>query len=217
MDNLVKYLKFKQEDRILDLACGEGRHAIYLHKLGFDVTGIDLSPRSVDIGNRFVRRYEENRLQFFVHDMREVFAVEEYDYVLNLFTSFGYFDKAGENKKSIQAAAAALKKGGTMVIDFFNTEKVLKKLIPYEKKVVEGIEFTIEKRVETGFITKQISFHHEGKDFSFKEKVKSISQKDFLKYFESAGLKLIDFFGDYHLHQFNRIASERMIFIAEKA
>jgi CRISPR/Cas system-associated protein Cas5 (RAMP superfamily) len=184
--------------------------------LGFDVTGIDYSPRSIDIGNRFVRRYEENRLQFFVHDMREVFAREEFDYVLNLFTSFGYFDKAGENKKAIKAAATALKRNGKMVIDFFNTEKVLEKLVPYEKKTVEGIEFTIEKKVEAGFIVKKISFHHEGKDFRFKEKVKSISQTDFLKYFESAGLKLVDFLGDYHLNAFQEGISERMIFITEK-
>jgi SAM-dependent methyltransferase len=217
MDNLVRYLKFKEEDKILDLACGEGRHSIYLHKLGFDVTGIDYSPRNIEIGNRFVRRYEEERLRFFVHDMREVFAEGKFDYVLNLFTSFGYFDKVGENKKSIQAAAAALKRDGKLVIDFFNTEKVLEKLVPFEKKIIEGIEFTIEKKVESGFIIKNISFHSEGQEFKFKEKVKSIGRKDFLNYFESAGLKLIDFFGDYWLNSFNPDTSERMIYITQKA
>ena len=216
MDNLVNYLGFKNDDKILDLACGEGRHAIYLHKLGYEVTGIDLSPRSIEVAKRFVRRYYERGLEFFVHDMREVFVREEFDYILNVFTSFGYFEKAGENKKAIQAAAAALKKGGKLVIDFFNTEKVIKNLVPFEKKTVEGIEFTIEKKLENGFIIKYIRFSHEGKNFKFKEKVKSISVKDFLKYFDSAQLKVKDFFGDYHLQSYDPDHSDRMIFIAEK-
>jgi SAM-dependent methyltransferase len=216
MDNLVKHLQFTVQDNILDLACGEGRHAIYLHKLGLEVTGIDLSPRNIEVANRFVRRYRESGLQFYVHDMREVFAREEYDYVLNVFTSFGYFDKVGENKKAIQATATSLKKGGKFVIDFFNTEKVIKNIIPFEKKTIEGIEFTIEKKLENGYIKKYISFSDHGKLFKFSEKVKCINERDFFKYFESAQLKVKDFFGSYQLHDYDKEHSDRMIFIAEK-
>lgn len=216
IDHLIKYLPINPEDKVLDLACGKGRHAIYLHKSGYDVTGIDLSPDSIAFANRFTRRFGDEKLNFFVHDMRNVFAIEEFDHVLNIFTSFGYFEKAGENKMAIQAASKALKPGGKFVIDFFNTQKVIENLIPYERKTIEGIEFIIEKKVEGGFISKFISFHDNGKDYRFQEKVKSITQSDFLKYFETAQLKVIDFFGDYHLNTFDPHTSERMIFITQK-
>lgn len=216
IDNLINHLRITSRHKILDLACGKGRHAIYLHKLGYNVTGIDLSPQSIQFANRFTRRFGDEKLNFFVHDMREVFAVEEFDQIFNIFTSFGYFEKAGENKKAIRAAAAALKPGGIFVLDFFNTKKVLENLVPYEKKTVEGIDFLIEKKLEDGFISKSISFSEKGEKYCFKEKVKSITEKDFLKYFDAAKLKVIDFFGDYHLNDFDPKSSERMIFITQK-
>ena len=64
------------------MACGKGRHAIYLNQKGYDVTGIDLSPQSIAIA----KESENEKLHFAVHDMREVFQANTFDFVLNLFT-----------------------------------------------------------------------------------------------------------------------------------
>src|SRR5690606_8758177 len=87
LDNLIAKLQPKPDARILDLACGRGRHAVYLRTKGFDVTGVDLSPENI----RLAATTAGERLHFYVHDMRYLLLSNYFDLVLNLFTSFGYF------------------------------------------------------------------------------------------------------------------------------
>ena len=84
---LVEHLKPAKGSRMLDIACGRGRHSRTLSSMGFDVTGIDLSPSSIE----FAKKIETGKLEFFVHDMRLPFRANYYDYAFNFFTSFGYF------------------------------------------------------------------------------------------------------------------------------
>ena len=108
IQNLSQHLDFQQKHKILDLACGKGRHSIYLNKLGFDTVGVDLSEESI----HFAKQFENERLKFVKHDMRNVFRAETFDYVLNMFTSFGYFATEAENLTAISATAKSLKKEG---------------------------------------------------------------------------------------------------------
>jgi len=213
IDNLCLHFRFNMDHHILDLACGKGRHSIYLNQKGFRVTGIDLSPENI----RYARKYANESLDFFEHDMRKVFREEEYDFILNLFTSFGYFDTKKENQQAISAAAAALKPGGHFLIDFLNPYCIIHNLVPSEEKLIDGIEFHVSRQVsEDGFILKDIQFTTDGDSFKFQEKVKAIRQVEFRQYFENAGLKVIKMFGDYNLTDYNRERSVRMIFILEK-
>src|SRR5687768_1289478 len=84
VENLLKTLAPAPGARFLDLACGRGRHARFIHRRGFDVTGLDLSTASI----ADARLFEEPGLRFAVQDMRHPFP-GTYDYILNLFTSFG--------------------------------------------------------------------------------------------------------------------------------
>lgn len=213
INNLNAYFDFKNSDYILDIACGKGRHAIYLNSRGLDVVGIDLSPQNI----AHAKEYENEKLHFHVHDMRQVFKPEVFDYALNLFTSFGYFDTELENEQAIGAAAIALKKGGVLVIDFLNPYTVIDLLVPSESKTLRGIEFEINRRYSHGFILKEIKFTDKGKDYLFTERVKAIRKIEFMRYFIKARLKLKANFGDYQLNPYHWQSSERMIFILEKA
>ena len=82
MDALTSFLKLSKKAEILDLACGKGRHAKYLNELGYDVTGIDLSPSSIE----FAKTLENKRLHFAVHDMCLPYP-KKFDAIFNLFTS----------------------------------------------------------------------------------------------------------------------------------
>ncbi|MDN5216273.1 class I SAM-dependent methyltransferase [Fulvivirgaceae bacterium BMA12] len=213
IDNICNYLGFSKTDKILDLACGKGRHAIYLNKKGFDVTGIDLSEKNI----KYASQFSNAKLSFYIHDMREVFAYNQFDYVLNAFTSFGYFDSAEEHKLAIIAAAKALKPGGALIIDFLNTYRVVNHLVPAEAKKVDGILFNITKEIsDDGYIIKQIVFNHQGDEYCYREKVKAISRVEFLDFFGQAGLSCKALLGDYDLNAYRKEVSDRMIFVVEK-
>jgi SAM-dependent methyltransferase len=212
IDNLSHFLDFSPKNQILDLACGRGRHSIYLNSKGLHVTGVDIAPENI----AFAKQFENERLHFVVHDMREPFRENAFCHVLNLFTSFGYFDTEGENINVVCSATKALRKGGKLVIDFFNAEKIVKNLIPYQVKEVEGILFQIHKKLERNFIIKDISFEVEGESFRFQERVKALTMEDFLHYFDVADLEVLQVFGDYDLNPYIPGSSDRLIFITQK-
>jgi SAM-dependent methyltransferase len=212
IDKLISFLRLNKESKIMDLACGKGRHAIYLNSKGFTVTGLDLSSENI----KYASGFSNGRLNFFVHDMRKVFSRSEFDLILNLFTSFGYFETEEENLKSIEACSIELKQGGVLVIDFMNTAKTIKRLIKTECKTIDNIEFCINRKLENQFVIKDITFTADGIRHIHQEKVKAISKNDFKKYFNFAGLTLKETFGSYNLDPFDEEKSDRMIFILQK-
>ncbi len=208
MENLTTFLKLPKHADILDLACGKGRHAKYLNDLGYSVTGVDLSPKSI----AFAKQFENSSLHFFEHDMCLPFS-KKFDAVFNLFTSFGYFENEEDNLRTIKAIKEDLKDDGFGVIDFLNVEYVRQHLVPSEIKVVDGISFHVKRKIENGYIIKDIQFSHNNNDYSFTEKVKAISLSDFKAYFKEANIQLKHCFGDYQLNDFNEETSERLILI----
>jgi SAM-dependent methyltransferase len=213
IDNLCAFLKPAENFRLLDIACGRGRHSVYLNKKGYDVTGIDLSNASI----KFAQQFENENLQFYVHDMRNSFYINYFNIAFNLFTSFGYFETEKDHVNALKAFNKSLKRSGILVLDYFNSEKIVRNLAHQEVKHVDGIDFYITKKVANGKIIKSISFEHKSKDFSFKEEVKAFSKSDFERIFEKSGFKVLNHFGDYALNPFNEIKSDRLIFICQKS
>ena len=208
MHNLTNYLNIPEGGKILDLACGKGRHAIYLNSIGYDVTGVDLSENSIG----FAKQFENESLHFEVHDMCKPYN-EQFDAVFNLFTSFGYFDKDEDNLNTIKAIKADLNQFGFGVIDFMNTDYVLNNLVPEETKTIDGTEFHLKRYKENGYIVKDIAFTHEGDNYHYQERVRAFSLEDFEALFEKAGVYLLDIFGDYKLRKFDKKESSRLIMI----
>ncbi|MBA3971728.1 MAG: class I SAM-dependent methyltransferase [Bacteroidetes bacterium] len=212
INNIIELLTPKKHARVLDLACGKGRHATYLNKKGFDVTGIDLSPQSIE----YAKQSETDLLHFYVHDMRKLFRTNYFDIALNLFTSFGYFENDRDDNAVINSVCKALKPGGIFVLDFMNSKKAIVDLVTEETKTINNISFRITKKVENGFIVKRISFTDKGKDHVFEERVKTLMLSDFEKYFEANELKIVNLRGSYKLEEFNENTSDRLIIIGRK-
>ncbi|MCB0429827.1 MAG: methyltransferase domain-containing protein [Flavobacteriales bacterium] len=212
LDRLMDVLCLPAGSRILDLACGRGRHAHSLADKGYEVTGVDLSPANVEAASADATSQEV----FFVHDMRQIFRVNYFDAVLNMFTSFGYFPSDHENLSVIRAAAANMKPGGVLVIDFFNAE-VAGTCLPC-KEVVQagGLTFETEKKRVGDCFVKTICFEDQGQMFNFEEKVRAFSLEDFNRMFEKNALRLEQTFGDYALAPFDARHSERLIMVARK-
>lgn len=208
MDNLTHYLNLPEKAKVLDLACGKGRHAIYLNQLGFNVMGADLSENSI----LEAQKNSNETLHFQVHDMREKFD-DKFDAIFNLFTSFGYFENDDDNLTTLKAIKESLTEYGFAVIDFMNVNNVLNNLVPEEVKHVDGIDFNIKRYLKDGHIFKEIDFENQGHNYHFTEKVKALTLKDFEEMMEEAGIFLLDVFGDYKLKKFHKTESERLIMI----
>jgi SAM-dependent methyltransferase len=206
MDNLTHYLNLPEKAKVLDLACGKGRHAIYLNQLGFDVIGADLSENSIAIASK----NSNDSLHFQVHDMRLPFD-DKFDAIFNLFTSFGYFENDDDNLKTLIAMKESLSEYGFGVIDFMNVNQVIANLIPEEVKTVDGIDFHIKRYYIDDHIYKEIDFKDNGNEFHFVEKVRALTLQDFTELMEQAGIYLLEVFGDYKLKKFHKTDSERLI------
>jgi SAM-dependent methyltransferase len=124
IDRLEALLAVRPPLRILDLPCGQGRHAIELARRGYDVTGIDLSPFLLKVAEERARA-DGIRVRWLAGDMRQPIAGEGFDVVLNLFTSLGYFADEADDAKVVEAAASMLRPGGRFVLEVINGERLM--------------------------------------------------------------------------------------------
>jgi SAM-dependent methyltransferase len=212
IDNLIKKLAFNTLANYCDMACGKGRHAVYLNQRGFETWGLDLSPNNIAAAKKMAN----DTLHFAIHDIRKTYKPLFFDVVLNLFTSFGYFEGNVENQKAISAMAESLKPGGILILDYMNSRKAIEEFEGKYEKTVDGIRFNITKRIEKGFIFKQISFDNSGNAQTYEERVKLLLLDDFKTFFSAANLNLEYVFGDYSLGSYHDLKSERMIMVCKK-
>ena len=212
VQRICALLQMKAGQKLLDVPCGWGRHATALAARGLEVTGLDINPNLI----ARARQTSQPGLQFAVHDMRRPYAEGGFDYVLNLFTSLGYFDTEADNSAVLRAFAASLRRGGRLVIDFFNAEALRSNFVQKEERKLKEVRFRIQRRIEEPFIHKDIHIQHENQELHFQERVMLLSLDHFLAYFAATGLKLLSTYGNYSFSSFDPRHSDRLILIAEK-
>ena len=210
IDKIVEYLDLKKGSKILDLACGIGRHSIYLEKIGFDVTGTDKSTNNI----KKAKKSQNDKLKFIQMEMIND-TNRKYDGIFNLFTSFGYVNH-DYNLETIKNIERQLKDDGTVIVDFMNTLFVKNNLVIEETKVIDDLSFKIKRKSDGKHIYKEIKFNDQ-KDYFFQEKVMDLSLKDFENYLKRHNLKIIKTFGDYNLNEFDIENSERLIMVIKKS
>lgn len=217
VDNLMSASIVFPGHKVLDLCCGKGRHAVYLSSKGVCTTGIDLSKNNIE----FAQQQSHSLLRFIQADMRETHTICEYDFILNLFTSFGYFNHDSDHLKTLHSCFSMLKPGGELWIDFMNSLKV-KELLQCEisdQEIKDPYRFEIKKKIDTGFVVKEISVYDLcGNKLlgTFYERVKLFSLHDFENMLQNAGFLINEVYGDYNLQKFNKKTSPRMIIRAKK-
>ena len=116
VEGIVSLLHLEPGARILDLACGHGRHSIPLAKLGYDVTGYDLSDVFLDRAKADAAK-EKADVRWIHGDIRELPFEGEFDAVINMFTAFGYFADADDDLKTLERIRRALAPGGRFLLE----------------------------------------------------------------------------------------------------
>jgi len=212
IDNITSYLTLAPGAKVLDLACGAGRHSLFLSQKGYEVTGIDLSEKNI----LNAKMYEADNLEFYQADMRKIFRTNYFDAVFNFFSSFGYFDNDHDHQLTINNVAKELKFGSSFVIDYANIVKVRETYEKSRTTEIDDIVFHEEKWLDDRFIYKKISFKHRSVYYNFIEKLRLFALKDFESMFVKAGLKIVRTFGGYDLADFDENKSDRLIIHAVK-
>lgn len=189
---IERTLGSRQVRRVLDLACGSGRHARYLGQRWW-TSGVDLSETLLRIAHRNGIPAKLVRA-----DIRELpYRKSSFDLVVNLFTSFGYFETDAEHERVIRDIRRVVTDGGTFVLDFFNSRQVEKDLVPYDQRSIAGqsIEQRREITDDGRFVVKHISIRESGRKFV--ERVRLFTQSDLISMLQRADFNIETSFGDY--------------------
>jgi len=212
LENLMTVLGMHAGERVLDLACGRGRHSRYLHQKGMKVTGLDLSPASI----KEALEFKVPDIEFYVADMRSFQFDYKFDWILNLFTSFGYFETIEENLEVLHSVNSHLQDSGTFILDFLDLDCVRKNLVPNEIIVRDNVHFQVNRSLESGFVYKRIKVIDAGNTYEFEERVQALDKKQLMQMLNEAGLTLIRTFGDYNLNVHQPGISARLILLTVK-
>lgn len=178
---------------VLDLACGAGRHAAELERLGARVIGFDLSPSML------------RRARARIHgplvrgDMRSLpFPPGTFALAVNLFTSFGYFRDDAEHHLVVRGVRESLRRGGRFVLDYLNADHV-RRTLRRDTEEVDGTatEVRVRRRFseEGKYVVKEIELGAENR--SFQERVRLFSPAELRALLEEEGLRVDTVFGDY--------------------
>ncbi len=124
VDFIVQVLNLPAGSKILDLACGYGRHTIPLAKMEYDMTGLDYTEKFIQMAEE--RAKSENvQIEFLVGDMRKIPFENHFAGVVSFFTSFGFFSDE-ENFEVLKGVSNSLKKEGKFLLDIINRDFVVK-------------------------------------------------------------------------------------------
>ena len=209
---IISTLSLKSNNSVLDLGCGNGRHSISLSKHFKVVHGIDISSENISLANE----NKKENLKFFISDMRNFDTNTKYQYIFNLFTSFGYFKKNEDNIKVLKSCHHHLNKNGLLFIDFLNSEQIKKTINGLkETKNISGIRFNIQKEIIDNYVIKKIVVKDAKARYNFQEKVQLLKIEDFKKMFKISGFEIISTYGDYQMNQYD-LNSSRLILCAKK-
>ncbi len=212
INNIIDFLNPPINSTIVDVACGKGRHSIFIANMGYIVDGFDLSENNI----YQAKKNEFSNLKFYVNDIRFPLKTNHYHYAFNLFTSFGYFDDDSENIKALSAIHQSLKSNGVLVLDYMNCKKIIGNLKTTEQKDIEDIIFKISRTYKNGIITKNINIIDNKKEYEYQENVKAIFPENFKDLFKNSGYQIEALFGDYNLSSFDEENSDRLIIVARK-
>lgn len=176
--------------RVLDIACGAGRHARALEDAGARCVGLDLS-------HRLLRRARGvTRAPLVRADMRCLpVRPRSMDLAVNLFTSFGYFDDDAEHARVLGEMAATVRPGGWFVLDFLNADRVRARLVPRDTALGRaGVHVVRRLSEDRRFVCKTIATR-DGR--CFQERVRLFAPEELEAMFAGAGLAVRYRYGDY--------------------
>ncbi len=214
--NLIqKNSELQKGSKVLDMACGAGRHAIAFSRIGFEVIAVDLSERLIDVARKNLEQANVD-IKFVRSDLRDLNLDIQFDLVVNLFTSFGYFETDDENLVVLKKAFEFLKDEGYFVLDYLNKTFLEKNLIPESKLMENGTSITQNRVIKGNRVEKKITIEKDDVITNFYESVRLYDYNELQEMLLLKGFKIKKLLGDFYGNKFDKNTSPRTIIIAQK-
>ncbi len=156
------------------------------------------------------------KIQLIQADIREIFFRRKFFAVLNLFTSFGYFNTDEENFRFVKHSFEFLKDNGFYVIDYFNKNYLLENLVPESNRIIDDLSINEKRIFQNDRIVKKIILDRNGQKNEFVESVRLYSYEDIIKGFSEIGFKVHKIYGNYDGANYDKDKSPRLIIIFNK-
>ncbi len=217
MLHLMKLIDFKGGD-ILDMCCGPGRHASVLSRLGYHVVGVDSSPFLLSKARETPEPGTAQNIEWVLQDIRDFHRPESFDLVINMFTSFGYFQDDRENFRVLERALENLKPGGYLVLDLLGKERLARMFQPTVAETFSDGNILIQRNE---IINDWQSIRNEwilitnGKVETFRFEIQLYSGREIKYLLDQVGFRSVRVYGDLTGIPYD-IDARRLIVTAQK-
>jgi SAM-dependent methyltransferase len=218
VDFIVEALGLQAGADVLDLCCGEGRHAIELARRGYRMSGLDLSALHLRLARQAAKEAGAS-VRWYRADMRDIPWEGDFDAVINIFTSFGYLESDEEDFKVLAGVARALKPGGRFLLDTINREMLVRHWEAHRWQ--EGTDGTLhlEDRRFDFLAGRQhnrvLSIHPDGTRREREIDLRMYTLKELADMLSRAGLTVRRTWGGFDGREYG-LDSRRMIVLSEK-
>jgi SAM-dependent methyltransferase len=219
VNGIVKLLGLQNQERILDIPCGYGRHSIELAKRCFKVVGSEINSVHLDKARKSADK-EQVRIDFRKENMIDNRYNAEFDAVINMFYSFGFFETNEDNLKVLKNFYNALRLGGKLL---FHTDVNVPRILngkykeDEERNLASGKKLRIidkynpiTKRIEGTWIIK-----NNGDEIKRNYSVRVYTKEEFIDICKEVGFTKFSTYGGWGGMDYSE-DSEDMIIIAEK-
>lgn len=213
---ILRQLKLKKKSKILDVCCGPARHSLVLAKKGFIVTGYDFSKEYLKEAELKAKKLKLN-INLVCGDMRKLKFKNEFDAALNLFTSFGYFQKFSDDMKVLKCVSNALKPKGLFMIDIIHGEYVKNNFREKNWQLLEDNTYHLEEvqPFKDGLINSWTRIDKKGKTQKNSFFTRLYTKKNLNSALKKTGFKPLKFWGSFKGEKLTN-QTNRLIVLAKK-
>jgi len=214
--NIISLLKIDPGVSVLDLCCGPGRHSLELARNGFSIIGVDRTQTYLETARKQAE-IEGLKVEFIQEDMRSFCKPNAFDVVINLFTSFGYFEDIKDDKQVITNVYRSLKNKGVFLIDIMGKEVLARVFCERNWHEVDNNIVLEERKIckNWSWIDNRWILIKDGKKEEYKISHRIYSAVELIALLNECGFNLIDVYGDLTGEPYDHTA-KRLILVAHK-